>query len=186
MGSDFPVTTTHRIAPIIVRGMGLPEKDRRNPDGVHSLRMRGSSRALTTPRRGFLWSASELMPTRNGSRMFEHYTPEARRSIEFAHAVSRVTSPVIEPGHVLLGLVRENIAFVNRFLITHVFEDWFQSQFMDAASPPPCRCMHFDVAPFSGECNRVLAFAAEEARLMMRRRMVSETGRTSMIAARPM
>ena len=50
--------------------------------------------------------------------MFERYTEKARRVIFFArYEASQFGSPYIETEHLLLGLLREDKALANRFLM---------------------------------------------------------------------
>ena len=52
--------------------------------------------------------------------MFERYTEKARRVIFFArYEASQFGSPYIETEHLLLGLLREDTAIINRFLRSH-------------------------------------------------------------------
>jgi ATP-dependent Clp protease ATP-binding subunit ClpC len=53
--------------------------------------------------------------------MFERYTEKARRVIFFArYEASQFGSPYIESEHLLLGIVREDKALINRFLRAEV------------------------------------------------------------------
>jgi ATP-dependent Clp protease ATP-binding subunit ClpA len=106
------------------------------------------------------------MQTRGVKEMFEQYTPEARRSIAFAYAASQLGSLMIGTEDLLLGLVRENIALMNRFVITEGLEDSFRSQIM--ANPLPSGTVPTGLAEmlFTDESKRVLSFAAEDAERM--------------------
>src|SRR6266511_2584440 len=63
---------------------------------------------------GLLWRFARLLLPR-GLR-FDLYTEEARQALFFAHySVTESGGAVILPAHLLLGLLRANPAFVQRF-----------------------------------------------------------------------
>jgi len=96
----------------------------------------------------------------------ERFTPEARVAVGIAHAIARISSSQkIETEHLLLAIMLENPAFLNRFLKTKVTGD------------PISEVIHQDFAKGKGisklsesatpkrteEFERVIALAAEEA-----------------------
>lgn len=96
--------------------------------------------------------------------MFEEYTPEARRSVFFAHgAALQLGSETIEGVHLLLGLVRENIELVNRFLTSSVTESAVQNEIATNMSTSRAAVKQLADISFGGECKRIFSFAAEEA-----------------------
>jgi ATP-dependent Clp protease ATP-binding subunit ClpA len=101
--------------------------------------------------------------------MFERYSEKARRVIFFArYEASQFGSPLIEPHHLLLGLLRESWDVVEPFLksrdrglaIFKEIEQRFSRQAPIATSVD---------LPLSHESKRVLAYAAEEAERLRHR-----------------
>jgi hypothetical protein len=94
--------------------------------------------------------------------MFERYTENARRTIFFArYEASQFGSREITTEHLLLGLLRNDIVFMTRFLPPDS-EPSIRKQIeahVPAAKPLPTSV---DL-PLSQECKRVLPYAAEEA-----------------------
>src|ERR1022692_3043825 len=98
-----------------------------------------------------------------GAYMFERYTEKARRVISFArYAASQSGSPNIETEHLLLGLLREDTAIINRFLRSHASVEFIRKQIKGHTTIREKLSTAVDL-PLSNECNRVLAYAAEEA-----------------------
>ena len=92
--------------------------------------------------------------------MFERYTPEARRLIFFAWVeASQFGSPKTETEHLLLGLVRENLSLVNRFLSAEASEDSIRTRILASATKRESIPAHLIDKSFADESNRVLAFA---------------------------
>jgi ATP-dependent Clp protease ATP-binding subunit ClpC len=95
--------------------------------------------------------------------MFERYTEKARRVIFFArYEASQFGSPVIEPEHLLLGLLREDKALTNRFLRSHASVEAIRKQ-IEANTTVRDKVSTSVDLPLSNESKRVLAYAAEEA-----------------------
>jgi Protein of unknown function (DUF1572)/Clp amino terminal domain, pathogenicity island component len=96
--------------------------------------------------------------------MFERYTEKARRVIYFArYEASNVGSPYIETEHLLLGLLREDKVLTNRFLrSSHESVESIRKQIDDRTMIRAKVSTSVDL-PLSNECQRVLAYAAEEA-----------------------
>src|SRR5208337_918644 len=93
--------------------------------------------------------------------MFDEYTPEARRSVYFAHVAARqLGAAAIDGAHLLLGIARENIELLNRFLSAPVSETTFQSEITNGVSTPRAAPQQIADIPFSGESKRVFSLAA--------------------------
>ncbi len=93
--------------------------------------------------------------------MFERYTEKARRAIFFArYEASQFGSPYIETEHLLLGLVREDEALINRFL--NVSVESIRKK-IEADTTIRQKISTSVDLPLSNECKRVLAYGAEEA-----------------------
>ena len=98
--------------------------------------------------------------------MFERYTEKARRAIFFArYEASQFGSPYIETEHLLLGLLREDKALVNRFLRSHAAVESIRKQIENHTTIREKVSTSVDL-PVSHECKRVLAYAAEESERM--------------------
>ena len=99
--------------------------------------------------------------------MFEEYTPEARRAVFFAHGTAvQLGSKTIDGMHLLLGLAREDIALVNRFLTSSVSQGTFASEAMTNAPKLTGALEQFADVPFGKESKQIFSFAAEEAERM--------------------
>ena len=95
--------------------------------------------------------------------MFELYTEKARRVIFFArHGAMEFGSPFIETEHLLMGLLREAKATVNRYLSSEASQDSIRAQIELNTTQREKVSTSVDL-PLSNECKRVLAYAAEEA-----------------------
>jgi len=93
--------------------------------------------------------------------MFERYTEKARRIIFFArYEASMFGSPYIETEHLLLGILREDKAVAGRLL--HMHAESMREQIEAHTTIREKVSTSVDL-PLSGECKRVLAYAAEEA-----------------------
>jgi ATP-dependent Clp protease ATP-binding subunit ClpC len=98
--------------------------------------------------------------------MFERYTEKCRRVIFFArYEASQFGSPYIETEHILLGLLREDKALVNRLGRLKVSLESIRNQ-IDGATVIREKVSTSVDLPLSNECKRVLAYAAEEAELL--------------------
>jgi ATP-dependent Clp protease ATP-binding subunit ClpC len=106
--------------------------------------------------------------------MFEHYTEKARRVIFFArYEASQFGSPHIETGHLLLGLLREDTPIINRFLRSHASVEFIRKQIKGHTAIREKLSTSVDL-PLSNECNRVLAYAAEEAERLLHKHVGTE------------
>jgi hypothetical protein len=95
--------------------------------------------------------------------MFERYTENARRIIFFGrYEASQFGSPYIETEHLLLGLLREDKALVNRFLRSDAAVESIRKQIAGHTATAEKTSTSVDL-PLSHECKRVLAYGAEEA-----------------------
>ena len=99
--------------------------------------------------------------------MWEKWTRGARRAISLAH-VFAIQAGASETGtnHLLMGVLREDAALVNRFLITSISEEMVRLRtFPKEALMGDSRNEQTTFA-FGDESNQVLCFASEEADLM--------------------
>ena len=97
--------------------------------------------------------------------MFNDYSPEAKRAVFFAQArAHQLGSEAVEGLHLLLGLAREDIDFVNRFLSSWATEDTFQGE-ITKRTPPTSRAgaRQIDDIQFNSESKQIFSFAKEEA-----------------------
>ena len=99
---------------------------------------------------------------RPSADMFERYTETARRVIFFArYEVSQSGGMAIESEHMLLGLLREGGAVINRFV-----RDATIPELRDEITGHMTAKDKVDTSvdlPLSNECRRILAYASEEA-----------------------
>ena len=106
--------------------------------------------------------------------MFERYTEKARRTIFFArYEASNYGSPYIETEHLLLGLLREDKALTHRFLRPHGSVESIRKQIDENTTIREKVSTSVDL-PLSNECKRVLAYAAEEAYLLLHKHIGTE------------
>jgi ATP-dependent Clp protease ATP-binding subunit ClpA len=104
--------------------------------------------------------------------MFDEYTPEARRSVFFARATARqLGSDTVEGVHLLLGIAREDIALLNRFLSPSVSESTLRDEITNGVSTSSAALQQIGDIPFSSESERVFSLAAEEATRMSQQRV---------------
>src|SRR5215471_12707986 len=88
--------------------------------------------------------------------MFELYTEKARRAIFFArYEANQFASPYIETEHLLLGLLREDKALVNRFLRSQAAVESIRKQIEGHTTIREKVSTSIDL-PLSHECKRVL------------------------------
>jgi len=107
--------------------------------------------------------------------MFERYTERARRVIFFArYEASNFGSMTIETEHLLLGLLREDKNLTNRFL-RHLSS--VERVRVEIEKRIPIRGEKVSTStdlPLSDECQRILAYAAEEAERFNHRHIGTE------------
>jgi|SRR6516164_8759136 hypothetical protein len=104
--------------------------------------------------------------------MFERYTEKARRTIFFAgYEASQFGSPYIEAEHLLLGLLREDKSLANRFFRSDA--ESIREQIERHTAPGKQVPTSVDL-PLSHECKRVLAYGAEEAKLLNHKHIGTE------------
>jgi ATP-dependent Clp protease ATP-binding subunit ClpC len=95
--------------------------------------------------------------------MFERYTIPARRCIFFTLFEAKVFgSHSIESEHLLLGILHENQALVNRLLDTHDASELIRQRIEARATIREMITTSEDL-PLTEECEHVLTNAAEEA-----------------------
>ena len=106
--------------------------------------------------------------------MFERYTEKARRVIFYARdEASQFGSPYIESEHMLIAVMREDKALMNRFLPA---DTSFELIFKQIHNQTPVRekiSTSVDL-PLSNECKRALAYAAEEAQRLSHQHIGTE------------
>src|SRR6202158_1387553 len=106
--------------------------------------------------------------------MFERYTEKARRVIFFArYEASQFGSPCIETEHLLLGLLREDKALASRFLRSSASVESIRKQIESHTTLRERVSTSVDL-PLSHECQRVLAYGAEEAERLNRKHIGTE------------
>jgi len=95
--------------------------------------------------------------------MFDRYTEKARRVIFFArYEAAQYGSPLIEPEHLLLGILREDKALTNRFLRNHASVESIRNQIQARTVIREKVSTSVDL-PLANDSKRVLAYAVEEA-----------------------
>src|SRR6266853_4640141 len=105
--------------------------------------------------------------------MFERYTEKARRTIFFArYEASQFGAYEIETEHLLLGLLREDKALAHRFLGTTSSES-IRKQ-VEARTIRREKVSTSVEMPLSQECQRVLAYGAEEAKRLNQEHLGTE------------
>ena len=106
--------------------------------------------------------------------MFERYTEKARRVIFFArYEASQFGSPYIETEHLLLGLLREDKALANRFLLSWLSVESIRKKIEGHTTIRERVATSVDL-PLSNECKRVLVYAAEEAERLSHKHIGTE------------
>ncbi len=104
--------------------------------------------------------------------MFERYTEKARRTIFFArYEAAQHGSLYIEVPHLLLGLVREEFAVIQKVCTT---ESPVLAHAMEALCPHSGKTTPVTDLPLSESSKRVLMVAAEESRQLRHRHIGSE------------
>lgn len=95
--------------------------------------------------------------------MFERFTEKARRVMFFArYEASQYGSPIIETEHLLLGLLREDPAFVRMFLGQGNFQSEIRSEIEGLVTVRERISTAVEV-PFSQECKKILPLARAES-----------------------
>lgn len=106
--------------------------------------------------------------------MFERYTEKARRVIFFArYEASQYGSSYIDTEHILLGLLREDIALMHRYAgpIQSGLEIRTEvERVIQRGEPIPTSAE----VPLSGDSKKILNFAAEEADRLAHRHIGTE------------
>jgi ATP-dependent Clp protease ATP-binding subunit ClpC len=105
--------------------------------------------------------------------MFDRYTQRARRVIFFAHrAATEHASPWIETEHLLLGLLQESSGLVSRFLRSSEEIEAMRARIAERW-PRRNETAESGDLPLSAQCQRVLAYAAEESMRLQDRYIAS-------------
>jgi ATP-dependent Clp protease ATP-binding subunit ClpA len=104
--------------------------------------------------------------------MFERYTEKARKVIFFArYEASQFGSVSIETEHLLLGILREDKAIANRLSYPALTEEFVRRRIGELKPPREKVPTGVDM-PLSGECKRILGYAAEEAERLQHRHII--------------
>src|SRR5579863_5249032 len=99
-------------------------------------------------------------------KMSERFAPDARVAVGIAHVIARISaSQTIETEHLLLAIMRENPAFLNRFLTTKVTGDPIREVIHQnfAKGAEIHKLTETAIPKRTEEFDRVIALAAEEA-----------------------
>src|SRR5262245_18670468 len=111
---------------------------------------------------------------RKALHMFERYTERARRVVFFArYEASNFGSMTIETEHLLLGLLREDKNLTTRFMRDSSSLDRIRVE-IDRRIPILEKVSTSIDLPLSPECQRILAYAAEEAERFNHRHIGTE------------
>ncbi len=95
--------------------------------------------------------------------MFEKYTEQARRTIFHAREeTSKFGTPRIESEHLLLGLLAADKSIFGRYLGGRTSATEIREVIVQATELRPPTPTNIDLS-LSGECKRILKFAAEES-----------------------
>jgi ATP-dependent Clp protease ATP-binding subunit ClpA len=106
--------------------------------------------------------------------MFERYTEKARRVIFFArYEASQYGSPYMESEHFLLGLLREDLPLVRRFLGPNSVTTDIRAE-IERQIPPRERISTSVGMPLTDECKKILNLAAEESERLAHRQVGTE------------
>src|SRR5580704_13831646 len=106
--------------------------------------------------------------------MFERYTEKARRLVFFARfEASRYGSPSIETEHLLLGLLREDLALLKIFLGDGDIEGGIRADIERHVRRGEAISTSVEM-PLTTECQRVLNLASEEAQRLAHRQIDTE------------
>jgi hypothetical protein len=106
--------------------------------------------------------------------MFERYTEPARRTIFFArYEASQFGSPQIEAEHLLLGLLRQDKALVNRLLPTDAGVEELRNSIARRGNTGLKIATSTDL-PLSYETKRALVYGAEESERLQQRHIGTE------------
>jgi ATP-dependent Clp protease ATP-binding subunit ClpA len=106
--------------------------------------------------------------------MFERYTEKARRVIFFArYEASQYGSPYMESEHFLLGLLREDLPLVRRFLGPNSVTTDIRAE-IERQIPPRERISTSVEMPLTDECKKILNLAAEESERLAHRQVGTE------------
>lgn len=95
--------------------------------------------------------------------MFERFTETARRAVFFArYEASQFGCSYIQTEHLLLGVFREDKALASQFLASHAKVEEMRRSIAQRSNTGLKTPTSVDL-PISHECQRVLAYAAEES-----------------------
>jgi uncharacterized protein YbbC (DUF1343 family) len=108
--------------------------------------------------------------------MFERYTEKARRVIFFArYEASQAGTPMIEPEHLLLGLIREDPEMISHRAFSGSINGKSIREAIERRRTPPKEKISTSVElPLASETKRVLAYAHEESDSLNHRHIGTE------------
>jgi Clp amino terminal domain, pathogenicity island component len=106
--------------------------------------------------------------------MFERYTEKARRVVFFSrYEASHFGSPYIETEHLLLGLLREDLALTGKVFPSTGSIHAIREEIEERTTLREKTATSVDI-PLSNQSKRVLAYAAEEAERLKHKHIGSE------------
>jgi hypothetical protein len=106
--------------------------------------------------------------------MFERYTEKARRLVFFARfEASRYGSPSIETEHLLLGLLREDLALLKNFLGDEDIEGTLRAEIEQHITQRERISTSVEM-PLTTDCQNALKLASEEAQRLAHRHIGTE------------
>lgn len=108
--------------------------------------------------------------------MFERYTEKARRVIFFArYEASQAGTPMIEPAHILLGVIREDSELISRWSPYGTNNGTSIRKTIETRMTPPKEKISTSVElPLASETKRILAYAHEESESLKHRHIGTE------------
>jgi uncharacterized protein YbbC (DUF1343 family) len=107
--------------------------------------------------------------------MFERYTEKARRVIFFArYEASQAGTPVIEPAHLLLGIIREDPELMRRCSPNGSKGNSIREAIETRRTPPKEKISSSVELPLASETKTILAYAHEESDSLKHRHIGTE------------
>ncbi|MFN2512862.1 MAG: exo-beta-N-acetylmuramidase NamZ domain-containing protein [Pyrinomonadaceae bacterium] len=96
--------------------------------------------------------------------MFERYTEKARRVIFFArYEAHQAGTPMIEPAHLLLGIIREDPKLIGRYSPNGSIGQSVRKAIEMRSMPPKEKTDNVVELPLASETKRILAYAHDES-----------------------
>jgi len=130
-----------------------------------------------------LWITTRRMHKKAPS-MFSRYDEKARRAIFCARARAlQMGSPVIGPEHLLLGLIHEENTPARSFLLPD-WNSWFEAEVRQRIETHEPLSTKTEI-PLNHASKRILAYAAEEAKLLSHKHIGTEHLLLGLLRERP-